>query len=164
MYRNNAFPNFMGLIRHRPQAIAEIKGNGGNSQISGTVKFYQTEYGVVVVAELHGLPASTGICTSPIFAFHIHEGMECTGNMADPFSNAKTHYNPHNCPHPYHAGDLPPLFGAKGYAFSAFLTNRFRVSEIIGRTAIVHSSPDDFTTQPSGNAGEKLACGKIAMV
>ena len=48
-----------------------------------------------------------------------------------------------------------------GYAFSAFLTDRFTVKEIVGRTVIMHSSPDDFTSQPSGNAGEKIACGEI---
>ena len=45
--------------------------------------------------------------------------------------------------------------------FSAFLSGRFTIDEIIGKAVIVHSSPDDFTTQPSGNAGEKIACGII---
>ena len=72
-----------------------------------------------------------------------------------------THYNPNQCAHPYHAGDLPPLFGSNGYAFEAFLTDRFTVSEVIGRTVIIHSKPDDFSTQPSGNSGEKIACGEI---
>jgi Cu-Zn family superoxide dismutase len=40
-------------------------------------------------------------------------------------------------------------------------TNRFRVKDIIGRTVIIHNMPDDFTTQPSGNAGMKIACGVI---
>jgi Cu-Zn family superoxide dismutase len=35
------------------------------------------------------------------------------------------------------------------------------VDEVIGRGVIIHGSPDDFTTQPSGNAGEKIACGVI---
>jgi len=41
------------------------------------------------------------------------------------------------------------------------LSDRFCVKEIIGRTVIIHSSPDDFYTQPSGNAGTKIACGVI---
>ena len=86
---------------------------------------------------------------------------ETTGNEDDPFADAKTHYNPKSCPHPYHAGDLPPLFSANGYAYSAVLTDRFTVDEIIGKTVVIHSSPDDFTTQPSGNAGRKIACGVI---
>ena len=71
------------------------------------------------------------------------------------------HYNPQGCPHPYHAGDLPPLFGNQGYAFSAFVTDRFAVREIVEKTIIIHSKPDDFKTQPSGDSGEKMACGKI---
>lgn len=62
---------------------------------------------------------------------------------------------------PYHAGDLPPLFGNQGYAFSAFVTDRFAVREIVEKTIIIHSKPDDFKTQPSGDSGEKMACGKI---
>ncbi len=48
-----------------------------------------------------------------------------------------------------------------GYAFSAFLTDCFSLSEVMGKTVIIHGNPDDFTTQPSGNSGEKLACGVI---
>ena len=48
-----------------------------------------------------------------------------------------------------------------GFAWMAVLTDRFRVPDILGRTVIVHSQPDDFTTQPSGNAGAKIACGVI---
>ncbi|MCX7614928.1 MAG: superoxide dismutase family protein, partial [Clostridiales bacterium] len=65
------------------------------------------------------------------------------------------------CNHPGHAGDLPPLFGNYGHAFMAVFTGRVSVSEIIGRTVIIHASPDDFTTQPSGNSGKKIACGQI---
>ena len=82
-------------------------------------------------------------------------------NIPNTFPNARAHYNPHDCHHPYHAGDMPPLFGADGYAFLTFVTSRFTVNEIIGKTIIVHSEPDDFSTQPSGNAGEKIACGVI---
>ncbi|MGN1123171.1 MAG: superoxide dismutase family protein, partial [Eubacterium sp.] len=79
----------------------------------------------------------------------------------DPFADASTHSNSDNCPHPYYKGDMPPLFSAGGRAFSAFLSDRFTIDEIIGKAVIIHSSPDDFTTQPSGNAGEKIACGII---
>ena len=96
-----------------------------------------------------------------MFGIHIHEGTSCTGNETDPFADAKGHYNPNNCAHPYHAGDLPPVFSNKGSAFNAVLTNRFHVREVLGRVVILHSMPDDFTTQPSGNSGEKIACGVI---
>ena len=87
--------------------------------------------------------------------------MECSGSQEDPFANAGMHYNPDNCQHPYHAGAMPPLFGVDGAALLLFLTNRFSVQEIIGRTVIIHARPDDFMTQPSGNSGEKIACGVI---
>jgi Cu-Zn family superoxide dismutase len=56
---------------------------------------------------------------------------------------------------------MPPLFVNHGYAFSAFLTDKFYVRDVIGLTVIIHAQPDDFTTQPSGNAGKKIACGLI---
>lgn len=51
---------------------------------------------------------------------------------------------------------MPPLFGADGEALLIFLTDRFRVRDIVGRTVIIHAMPDDFTTQPSGNSGAKM--------
>lgn len=163
MYRdnNNGYPNFVSLLRQRPQAIARIGGNEAYPDIRGMVRFYDTSFGVLVAAEIMGLPSAFGDCEGSIFGFHIHEGESCTGNAEDPFANVLSHYNPNGCPHPNHAGDLPPLFGAGGYAFSVFITDRFTVNEIIGRTMIIHSRPDDFTTQPSGNSGAKIACGEI---
>lgn len=152
---------FSTLYRQRPQATAMVRGSSDYPNINGTVYFYQTRMGVIVVSQIWGLPISTEKCSTPIFAFHIHSGSACSGNENDPFADAMTHYNPNDCPHPYHAGDMPPLFGNNGFAFSAFLTSRFNVNEIIGRTVIIHSNPDDFTTQPSGNSGTKIACGKI---
>lgn len=154
-------PDFSYLFRSKPMAVAEMRGSINHPNIQGLVWFYRTEFGVIVVSDIMGLPTSTNACNSPIFAFHIHGGNECSGNASDPFANAGMHYNPNNCPHPYHAGDLPPLFGANGNAFSAVLTDRFTIDEIIGKTVIIHSNPDDFTTQPSGNSGSKIACGVI---
>ena len=161
MNQRNPYPNYAFLLRQRPQAWARVRGSGQYPDLQGMVRFYQTPRGVLVSAEILGLPQPEGTCAAPVFAFHIHEGERCTGSREDPFADVRMHYNPYNCPHPYHAGDLPPLFGANGYAFSVFLTNRFTVEEIVGRTVIIHGSPDDFTTQPSGNAGTKIACGEI---
>ena len=41
------------------------------------------------------------------------------------------------------------------------LINKFKIEDIIGKVIIIHDMPDDFTTQPSGNSGTKIACGKI---
>ena len=103
-------------------------------------------------------------CGQRIFGFHIHEGTRCSGTSVDHFADAGSHYNPSNCPHPRHAGDLPPLFVNNGRAWFATITPQFTVSDVIGHTVIVHSDPDDFHTRPSGNSGEKIACGMIKRV
>ncbi len=161
MYRDNRHIDLLSVLSRRPFAVADVYGDSKHLEINGNVRFYRSPLGVIVIAEIYGLPAPVGKCESPIFGFHIHEGPECSGNSDDPFSHVMSHYNPGNCEHPHHAGDLPPLFGNNGTAFSAFLTNRFTAEEIIGRTVIIHSNPDDFTTQPSGNSGQKIACGEI---
>ena len=138
------------VLGSMPDAVAYIKGDG----ISGEVQFYQTPLGVIVAVEVRGLPKSE----HRIFAFHIHEGTDCGGEK---FANTKSHYNPTNTLHPNHAGDLPPLFSSDGYALSVVLTDRFEVKEIKGKTVVIHSDVDDFTSQPAGNSGEKIACGVI---
>lgn len=144
-----------------PQAAAQIRGSDKYPDISGTVKLYQTDCGVVVAVEIQGLPLSQNGQEHPVFGFHIHSGESCTGDKSDPFADALTHFNPEDLPHPYHAGDLPPLFSNCGYSFSVFLTNRFKVDDVINKVIIIHASPDDFTTQPAGNSGTKIACGVI---
>lgn len=157
----NSFEDFSSALCRRADAKAVIKGSEKYPNIKGKVLFYQLCDGVIVRAQICGLPKGEGVCKRPIYAFHIHEGTDCSQNGTEPFSMTHGHYNPENCPHPYHAGDMPPLFSASSRAFLVFLTDRITVSEIIGRTVIIHSSPDDFTTQPSGNPGEKIACGVI---
>ena len=153
------------ILRRTPDARALVRGSSAYPNLMGTVSFFGTSSGVFVMADFKGLPAGMGAChTGSIFAFHIHEGGRCTGSAQDPFADAGGHYNPGNCPHPYHAGDMPPLFGNNGTAWTTFLTNRFKVPEIVGRTVVVHALPDDFTTQPSGNSGAKIACGVIEAV
>ncbi len=158
------FNNNILNIKKRPYAFAKIKGSTAYPHINGVAYFYKVPAGVLVSIQLRGLPISEDVCQKPIFAAHIHGGDHCTGNSTDPFADAMTHYNPNHCDHPYHAGDLPPIFGADGFGFSAFLTNRFTAEEIIGKALIIHSAPDDFTTQPSGNSGTKIACGIISYV
>ncbi|MDO4813350.1 MAG: superoxide dismutase family protein [Eubacteriales bacterium] len=156
--------HFISIFRQPPSAIAKIRGSVHYPNISGEVTFHQTSAGVLVSAQVTGLPTSDDTCAGRIFAFHIHSGGTCTGNANDPFADALAHYNPYGCEHPHHAGDLPPLFGNHGYAFAVFLTDRFSISEVIGKTVVIHSNPDDFTSQPSGSAGEKIACGEIKKI
>lgn len=157
-------PQLLSLLRRRPQALAQLAGGPDHPALSGTVRFYQTGKGVVVYAEIRGLPYSDLPCQGRVFGFHIHKGTDCAGSMDDPFADAMSHFDPDGCEHPYHAGDLPPLFGNHGFALSLFLTDRFTVEEVLGRTVILHDHPDDFTTQPSGGSGTKIACGVIKKV
>lgn len=154
-------PYFTSLLSLPPRAIALVRGSNAYPDIQGEVRFFSSAYGTLINAEFSGLPAGTSPCNNPIFGFHLHNGTQCSGTQTDPFADALTHYNPYTCSHPYHAGDLPPLFGNHGYAFTIFLTDRFSVQEIIGRTIVLHSMPDDFTSQPAGNSGIKIACGTI---
>ena len=149
------------MLQRTPHARARVYGSEAYPGINGQVDFYQTDKGVIVLAEIAGLPVEKSDCGNSVFGFHIHEGSMCAGNVQDPFAEVGTHYNPGKCPHPAHAGDMPSLFGNKGYAIQMFLTDRFTVEEIVGRTIIIHSGPDDFTSQPAGNAGKKIACGEI---
>ncbi len=148
------------IMRDIPDAQAKIQGDATHPDIWGYVSFYQLQRGVLVMAEVFNLPKGQD-CENGIFGFHIHEGESCTGNESDPFADVKTHYNPNSCPHPYHAGDLPPLFGNNGYAYMTVLTDRFTTKNIIGKTIVIHDRPDDFSTQPAGNSGNKIACGVI---
>ena len=145
----------MQYCRKCPDAVAEICGGVEAPQLTGCVQFYQENGCVLIVARVSGLPR---VSETGFFGFHIHQGESCSG--AD-FSETGSHYNPTGQAHPKHAGDLPPLFSANGNAYLSFITNRFTIPEILGKSVVIHSSPDDFTTQPSGNAVEKIACGII---
>lgn len=142
-------------------AKAYIKGGKKYSKINGIVTFKETKTGILVTAKISELPQSKDHCKGRFFGFHIHEGTSCTGNLTDEFANAKSHLNYTNCHHPFHIGDLPPLIENDGYAYMSVLINKFKIKDIIGKVVIIHDSPDDFTTQPSGNSGIKIACGKI---
>ena len=198
---NALFGAYGEILDEKPDAIAVIQGGSQYPDIRGEVWLYQLKSGVLVAAEVYGLPKQEGQCDSHIFGFHLHDGDSCmssaliqprnenmqnnatpmprssnTQNNAapmqnngmmhanDPFPLSGAHYNPGACEHPHHAGDLPPLFGCNGYAMSVFLTDRFLVDDVIGKTLIIHDRPDDFKTQPAGNAGEKIACGVIQAI
>ena len=145
----------MQYFRKCPDAVARIRGGIEAPQLSGCVQFYQENGYVMIVARIFGLPRKSG---TGFFGFHIHQGESCSGMD---FSGTGSHYNPHDRPHPEHAGDLPPLMACRGNAYLSVKTDRFSANEIIGRTVVIHSDPDDFYTQPAGNAGRKIACGVI---
>lgn len=147
----------MKKCNQKPNARAILKGSGRFPHLRGEVLFYQEQCGVLISVSIFGLPQNA----SGFYGFHIHEGVSCDGKT---FPDTGGHYNPKAQPHPSHAGDLPPLLSCSGNAWMEVKTDRLSVRDIIGRTVIIHSNADDFRTQPSGNAGEKIACGVIQAV
>ncbi|MFY9440614.1 MAG: superoxide dismutase family protein [Tepidanaerobacteraceae bacterium] len=152
-----------------PKAIANIRGGPLRPQIQGVVIFYKVKSGTWVCVEVRGLPpykrAANG--QSPIgpHGFHIHEFGSCeVGDPENPFQGAGGHWNPTNQPHGNHAGDMPVLFSNNGYAKMCFFTNAFIPDDVIGKAVIIHQNPDDYRSQPAGNAGKRLACGVITHV
>jgi len=149
------------LAQDHPRAIAWVNGNASQPQLSGSVKFYETPYGgVLVEAQIFGLPNIETQGSSNFYGMHIHE----FGNCTRPFSQTGDHYNPEQMPHPQHAGDMPPLMGNQGYAYLVFYDKRFLISDIVGKSVVIHSMADDFHSQPSGNSGDKIGCGIIKYV
>lgn len=140
-----------------PSAEAELSGGKDYPDIKGIVKFYEAPYsGVIIEAEVFNLPMESR-ATPAFFAFHIHENGDCSNN----FANTGGHYNPAGHEHPSHAGDMLPLLSGNGYSWMCFYDSCLSISQIVGRSVIIHAGVDDFTSQPSGNAGAKIACGVI---
>ena len=144
----------MQMIPRRSAAVAFLQGSREHSGITGEVRFYQFPGAILVEADVLGLPNNG----SGFFGFHIHEGADCGGTD---FSATGGHYGGKVTNHPRHAGDLPPLLSRGGRAYLAVMTDRFSIRDILGRTVVIHGSPDDFKTQPSGDSGRKIACGSI---
>ena len=152
----NYFLSF--LSKTEPDAVAVIKGNTMYPDINGIVKFYALpESGILIAAEISDLPDGRDEDTPTFFAFHIHEKGDCSGN----FAGTGVHFNPDNVLHPEHAGDLPSLLSNDGYVWMVIYDSFLTLPMILNRSVVIHRNPDDFTTQPSGNAGEKIACGVI---
>lgn len=149
------------FLSDQPMAFAELKGSDRYPQVGGLVTFYDFQGGTIVMADVCGLPWEENKCVGGFFGFHIHEGGACNGNAEDPFADAGGHYNPDGCPHPEHAGDMPVLIGYHGKAWMAFYTERFTPEEVKGKTVIIHRMSDDYSSQPAGDAGKKIACGMI---
>ena len=144
------------------KATANLQPTKG-STVRGTVNFEQRGDKVRVVANVSGLRPNAE------FGFHVHEAGDCSS--ADGMS-AKGHFNPYGKPHGHpssaerHGGDLPSLKSdANGNANLTAEVDIITVSpgqaSIVGRGLIVHVQPDDFKTQPTGNAGARSACAVI---
>ena len=143
-------------------AWAQLQPKSG-SDVTGEVQFTETKDGVLVVATVEGLAEGK-------HGIHIHETGDCSAPDA---SSAGGHYTPQDDPHgapenpagERHLGDLGNLTadasGAATYRHTdeqLTLTGRH---SIIDQAVVVHAEPDDLTSQPSGSAGARVACGVI---
>lgn len=158
--------NYGGEAIYRRKARAIIKGGPLAPDLKGFVVFTDVPGGTEVYTEITGLPGfkpAQGVNPQiGPFGFHLHQYGDCTAGSPDkPFMAAGEHWNPTNQPHGNHAGDFPVLFSNGGKARMTFFTNKFKVADIIGKSVVIHESPDDYRTQPAGNAGRRLACGVI---
>ena len=143
-------------------AVAVLHPTTGN-MANGVVRFTQMGDKVKIEADVEGLkPGKHG--------FHIHAYGDCS---APDGTSAGGHYNPDGHPHagpnqqPRHMGDMGNLEAdASGRAHYARLDDYMVLNgpkSIIGHGVIVHAGEDDLTTQPTGNAGARVACGVIGI-
>ena len=145
----------------RPTASATLAPTTGNTA-RGTVTFTQDGDEVRVRANISGLKPSAE------HGFHVHEKGDCSSG--DGMSTGG-HYNPAGKAHgpqtsEHHAGDMPSLRAdAYGNAAASFELKGVSIggsSDLVGKGLIVHRDPDDYRTQPTGNAGPRIACAVIA--
>jgi superoxide dismutase, Cu-Zn family len=144
------------------KAVAVLSATKGNS-VSGTVTFTKVDGGVKIVADVTGLtPGEHG--------FHVHEFGDCSAPDA---TSAGGHFNPHHMQHGApdaavrHAGDFGNLEAdASGKAHYERVDATITLEgpdSIVGHGVIVHEKADDLKTQPTGNAGARVACGAIGV-
>jgi Cu-Zn family superoxide dismutase len=145
------------------RATAGLKPTKGNKTF-GEADFEQVGNKVRVVVFVQGLKPGQE------HGLHIHEKGDCSSGDG---MSAGGHFNPHGQPHGHpssaqrHAGDLPALKADKrGRANVKVEVDGLTVTpgpaSVVGRAVIVHADPDDYKTQPTGNAGARLACGVIS--
>lgn len=149
----------------RPGATSTLSATKG-SIVAGELSFAPINQGVQVTGTLSGLDAGSS------HGFHIHETGDCS---APDGTSAGGHFNPSGSEHgrvgstTHHAGDTDNIVAdADGMAM---VDNRLEgatlgdgaPTDIVGKGVIVHAGVDDYTSQPTGDAGARLACGVIKL-
>ena len=150
------------LAEHHEEegAIAKLEATEGNS-VQGTVTFTQGDKGVDVIGEISGLtPGKHG--------FHVHEKGDCSAKDG---TSAGGHFNPQGVAHggpdsdTKHVGDMGNVVAdANGFAMIDTTFHMLSLEgehSIIGKGLIVHAGVDDLHSQPTGDAGARVACGVI---
>jgi len=143
-----------------PSYVATTLQPTAGNTAAGTVWFIAEGADVRIRGRVTGLKANQE------HGFHVHEKGDCSSGDA---MSAGGHLNPNGKPHgppsaEHHAGDLPAI-RADG-AGTATIDSRVPglaggPTEFAGKALVVHLSPDDYTTQPTGNSGARIACGVI---
>lgn len=148
-------------------AVANLASASG-SLVSGRLQVMTMGANAVHIAGDVG-----GLAPGSSHGFHVHEKGDCSAADA---TSAGGHFNPSGNPHgrmdagPHHAGDIDNIVAnAQGVArvnmhVPGVTLGTGAANDIAGRAIIVHADPDDYTSQPSGNAGARLACGVITIV
>jgi Cu-Zn family superoxide dismutase len=145
-----------------PTATAGLADASGQSV--GTATLTETPHGVLIRAELNNLPPGE-------HGLHIHETGQCT----PPFETAGGHFNPAGAQHGLlneagpHAGDMPNIHVPDGGAITVEVLNTFvtlsggatSLMDADGSALMIHAMADDYTTDPAGEAGDRIACGVI---
>lgn len=148
------------------QAVAELQSKSG-SAVKGVVTFNQLAAGGVQVSG-----TISGLKPNQEHGFHVHEKGDCSSPDG---MSAGGHFNPEAKAHgshtsaAHHAGDMPNLKAdANGVATFAVLLADLTVlaskTSVLERSVIVHVNPDDYTSQPVGNAGGRMACGLVKQI
>ncbi|HEV7267766.1 MAG TPA: superoxide dismutase family protein [Falsiroseomonas sp.] len=159
-----ALPALAQQQQQMPQARGDFINAQGQSV--GTASLVQTPAGVLITLQLRGLPAG-------LHAFHIHEAGSC--DAAGGFQSAGGHYNPRDHQHGYlvqggaHAGDMPNQFvGPDGVLRGQVLNDKVTLGQgqatlfdSNGSALVIHAQPDDYRSQPAGDAGGRIACAVI---
>jgi Cu-Zn family superoxide dismutase len=146
-----------------PTAKAALKDAAGKDV--GTVQLVQTPHGVLLRMSLKGVAPGE-------HAFHVH----AVGKCEAPFTSAGGHFNPASKKHGMeaaegaHAGDMPNLFIPANGELRIDVANHMislvkgqpnSVFDADGSAIIIHAGPDDYKTDPTGNAGDRIVCGVI---
>lgn len=146
------------------EAAAQIAPTQGNT-VNGSVALAQSAEGVHITGSVQGLKPDAD------FGFHVHEKGDCS---APDGSSAGGHFNPTQAQHgnpasgAHHAGDMMNIHSnGEGIAqvdttAAGTTLHGGAATDIMGKAIVVHESADDYTTQPSGNSGKRVACGVIA--
>lgn len=146
-----------------PATAAAVLKDAAGAEV-GTATFTETPVGVLIAAELKGLPPG-------VHGFHLHE----TGKCEPPFETAGDHFNPTSAEHGYveggpHAGDMPNVHVPESGALTIEVLNTEisleedsleSLFDDDGSAILVHAHADDYRTQPSGEAGDRIACGIV---